>query len=162
MSRRRYRKAFTMLEALFAIFLIAIAVTALIGSNISFTQANAFAVEYSTAEFLAEQVRELTDLLPVIDPETEMGTFGSEEASLVDYDDVDDFDGASFSPPISSARESLAEFSAYTQQVVVENVTSSNLEQVTWDHGSSFVRVTVEVLFNGNEISSASWIRAEY
>ena len=82
MSRRRYRKAFTMLEALFSIFLIAIAVTALIGSNISFTQANAFAVEYSTAEFLTEQVRELTDLLPVIDPETGTDTFGAEEAGF--------------------------------------------------------------------------------
>ena len=129
MPIKQYQKGFTLLESLFAIFLVAIAVTALIASNISFTQANGFAVEYSTAEFLAEQIRELTDLLPVIDPETEMATFGPEESILTDYDDVDDFDEASFSPPISSARETLSEFSSYIQQITVENVISSNLER---------------------------------
>ena len=47
------------------------------------------------AEFLIEQIRELTTLLPVIDEDETTTTLGPEtgEAALADYDDVDDFDG---------------------------------------------------------------------
>ncbi|GAI15253.1 unnamed protein product, partial [marine sediment metagenome] len=60
--------------------------------------------------------RELGALLAVIDPETGTAQFGSEEAALADYDDLDDFDGKSFSPPINTNREALHSFAAFTQQ----------------------------------------------
>jgi len=151
-----------MIEVLIAIFLVAIAVASLVAASGSLTQANGAGAELSTAEFLIEQVRELTDLLPVIDPEEGKDTFGAEEGSLLNYDDVDDFEGASFNPPITSDREVLNDFSAYTQQVTVENISQSDFQQVVLDHDSNFVRVTVKVLLNGNEISSSSWIRTNY
>ena len=131
-------------------------------ANSSFTRANGAGVNLSTAEFLLEQVKELTATLPVIDPETETATFGPEEPNLAGYDDLDDFDGASFSPPINAGRASLADFAAFTQQVTVENISASDFEQVVADHSTAFVRVTVNVLMNGTQISSASWIRARY
>ena len=78
------------------------------------------------------------------------------------YDDLDDFDGVSFSPPISAGRATLSDFTAFTQQVTVENVSSSNFALAAASHSTSFVRVTVKVLKNSKEISSASWIRAQY
>ena len=78
------------------------------------------------------------------------------------YDDLDDFNGANFSPPISVDRTTLNDLSAYTQQITVENVSASNFEQVVGNHTSPFVRVTVKVFYNGTEVSSAGWLRCQY
>lgn len=153
---------FTLLECLFAIMLVGIAVAALVASNGSLTRVNGLGVKLSTAEFLIEQVRELTDLLPATDPDFSYWTFGTGEASVALYDDVDDFDDAVINPPITSDRETLNEFSAYTQNVTVVNVNPSNLDQVVADNSTAFLRVTVSVTLNGSELSSASWIRTRY
>ena len=153
---------FTLIEALFAILLVGLAIASLLGANTAFTWTNAAGTDLSTAEFLLEQIKELTTTLPVIDPETATDTAGPEEASLAGYDDLDDFDGASFSPPISADSATLSDFAAFTQQVTVENVSSSNFALTAAPHSSSFVRVTVNVLKNSKEICSASWIRAQY
>jgi len=153
---------FSLVEALFAILLVGLAIASLVGANAAFTRANGAGADLSTAEFLLEQVKELTATLPVIDPNTETDTFGPEEASLAEYDDLDDFDGASFSPPVSADRTTLTDFAAFTQQITVENVSASNFELVDPNHTTAFVRVTAKVLMNSTEITSASWIRADY
>jgi type II secretory pathway pseudopilin PulG len=156
------KNAFTLIEVLFAVLLVGFAIAALLTANSAFTIANGAGADLSTAEFLIEQVRELTAMLPVIDPETGTAEFGPEEPNLVNYDDLDDFEGKSFSPPISADRQSLNNFPAFTQQITVENVGASNFEQVVANHSSDFVRVTVNVLLNSRQISSACWIRARY
>lgn len=164
MRGSRYECGFSLIEVLIAIILVGLAIASLVAANKSFTQANAAGTSLSTAEFLAEQVRELTTLLPVVDPQTDISTFGPEadETALADYDDLDDFDGAAFSPPISADRVTLNDFAAFTQQITVENVSAGNFEQVVVDHGSSFVRVTVKVFLNSKQVISADWIRAWY
>jgi prepilin-type N-terminal cleavage/methylation domain-containing protein len=159
MQNTRDQKSFTIIEVLFAIVLIGIAIASLVAANISSTKANAAGTDLSTAEFLVEQIKELTVLLPVIDPEDGTDVFGPEEAVLADYDDLDDFDGTSFSPPINANRETLNDFTAFNQQITVENVNPANFEQIVTDHSSYFVRVTVKVFMNSKEISSTSWIR---
>ena len=156
------KRGFTLIEVLIAIILVGIAIAGLIAANTAFTQANGAGTDLSTALFLMEQIRELTVLLPVIDPNTGTSTFGPEEAALADYDDLDDFDDASFSPPISADRVVLNDSAAFTQQVTVENVHAANFEQVVADHSSDFVRITVRVLLNSKEITSANWVRAQY
>lgn len=162
MRHTRYSNGFSLVEVLIAVVLVGLAIAALLASNSALTIANSEGAELSTAEFMTEQIRELTTMLNVVDPETGIGTFGPEEPNFISYDDVDDFDGAIFSPPISADRSTLNDFSAFTQQVTVENVSASNFELVVGDHSSSFVRVTVRVLLNAREISSACWIRARY
>jgi hypothetical protein len=99
-------------------------------------------------------------MLPVVDPNTGTATFGAEEPNLADYDDLDDFDGKSFSPPISADRQTLTDFAAFTQQITVENVNKSNFDQVVADHSSCFVRVSIKVFLNSREIVSAGLVRA--
>jgi prepilin-type N-terminal cleavage/methylation domain-containing protein len=156
------KSGFTFIEVLIAIILVGLAIASLVVANSSFTKANSAGTDLSTAEFLIEQIKELTALLPVIDPNTGTSIFGPEEATLADYDDLDDFDGASFSPPISVGRETLNDFAAFSQQITVENVNPANFEEVISEHNSSFVRVTAKVFLNFREISSFSWIRAQY
>ncbi len=158
----RYKSGFTLVEVLIATILVGLAIASLVGANISLTRANGVGADLSTAEFLIEQFRELSTLLSVIDPNTGTGYFGSEEAVLADYDDLDDFDGKSFSPPINTNREALQSFAAFSQQIMVENVDGANFENTVADHSSNFVRVTVRIFLNSREISSTSWIRAWY
>jgi type II secretory pathway pseudopilin PulG len=157
------RGGFSLIEVLIAMLLTTLAIVSLIIANNAFTKANGAGVDLSTAEFLIEQIRELTTLLATTDPESGVSTFGPETGeTLASYDDLDDFDGASFSPPISAGRNSLNNFAAFTQQVTVENVSASDFEQVVSDHGSYFVRVTVKIFLNSREIDSGSWLRAQY
>jgi prepilin-type N-terminal cleavage/methylation domain-containing protein len=153
---------FSLIEVMFAVLLVGLAIAAIVGANAAFTKANGAGADISTAEFLLEQIKELTATVAVVDPETETATFGAEEGSVGLYDDLDDFDGASFSPPIGADRTGLTDFGAFTQQVTVQNVSASDFESVVADHSSDFVRVSVKVLLNSKEISSASWIRARY
>lgn len=161
------KQGFTLVEVLVAIVIIGIAFVSLLATNNSCTTTNGYGVELSTSEFLIEQIRELTRLLPVSDPDGGI-TFGPEESALANYDDLDDFDGfdsSNLSGPINSERVSMSDFSAFSQQVTVERVSASNFQTVIPDNDSNpkaFVRVTVTTFLNSKEISSASWIRATY
>ena len=162
MPDKTNQKGFSIIEVLVAIMLVGLAIASLVVANGAFTMANGAGTDLSTAEFLIEQIRELTTLLPVVDPQSGTTSFGPETGETpAGYDDLDDFDGATFSP-INAAGISLNDFASFSQQVTVENVSQSNFEQVVSDHGSNFVRVTVKVSLNSNEISSTSWLRARY
>ena len=151
---------FTLLEVLIATLIIGIAITSIVASNGAFTKANGAGLTISQAQFLLEQIRELSATLDVVDPETGTTTFGAEESSLANYDDLDDFDGLSFCPPIDIDRSQISDLSEYTQQITVNNVSLADLETVAADHSTDMVRVSVSVSLNGTEITSASWIRA--
>ena len=163
MQKTRYKNGFTLVEVLIALMLIGLAVASLVASNSAFTKANGTGTDLSTAEFLIEQIKELNALLPVTEPNSDTWTFGPEAGEvLVTYDDLDDFDDMKFSPPINANRVALNDLAAYSQHISVENVNASNFEKVEVDTTSSFVRVTVRVLLNSNEVCSTSWLRALY
>lgn len=143
--------------------LVGLAVAALVAANGALTNANGAGTNLSNAEFLIGEIAELTALLPVVDPATGVSTFGPETGEvLATYDDLDDFDGANFSPPICAERAVLNSSAGFSQQITVENVSPTNFELVVPDHFSDFVRVTVTVSLNGRQISSARWLRARY
>lgn len=155
-------EGFTLIEALIAAILVGVGIAALVAANGTLTMANGAGTDQSTAEFLAEQIRELTAMLSVVEPGVSSPTWGPEETSLTAYDDLDDFDGRTFSPPIGANRGVLNEFAAFSQQVTVQNVNPSNFNLVAADLSTPFVRVTVVVSMNGRPIVSASWVRARY
>jgi hypothetical protein len=99
-----------------------------------------------------------------VDPTTTPPAFGPEsgETSVAAYDDLDDFNDVTFSPPIDAGRSALAALPGFSQSIRVENVSRLDFDQVVAAHTSNFVRVTVSVALNGREITSASWIRAQY
>jgi prepilin-type N-terminal cleavage/methylation domain-containing protein len=162
MIRARKRFGFTLIEVLISTLLIGLAISALLAANGSSTRINGAGVDMTTAEFLLEQIRELTAVLPAIDPETDTDTFGPEAGeTLADYDDVDDFNSVTpLCPPIDAARTSLTAFGTFSQQISVENVSANNFSQL--DPNSPFIRITVSVRQNGSEVCNASWIRAQY
>ena len=142
MQAKQYNSGFSLVEVLIAVMLIGLAVAALVAANAALTKANGAGTELSNAEFLIGEIAELTALLP--------------------YDDLDDFDDASFSPPINSERAPLNDSAGFSQQITVENVSPSNFELVVGDGTTDFVRVSVKIFLNARQISSASWLRARY
>lgn len=153
---------FTLIEAMIAMLIIGLTIAALVASTGAFSRTNAAGIDLSTAEFLIEEIRELTASLPVVDPVSGTATFGPEagEIGLAQCDDLDDFDGGSYSPPIDINRTALANFAHFTQDILVQNVSVNNFNTVVADHSTNFYRVTVTILMNGTAINSATWIRA--
>ena len=140
MRYTRYENGFTLIEVLIAIVLVGLAIVSLVAANISFTKANGAGADLSTAEFLIEQIRELT--------------------AMTSYGSLFGYDNADLSPPIGADGVPLPDFAAFRQRITVKNVSASNFDNL--DPTSNFVKVTVKVLLNSKEISSASWIRAKY
>jgi type II secretory pathway pseudopilin PulG len=140
MRDTRYKNGFTLVEVLIAIILVGLAIISLVAANSSFTKANGAGADLSTAEFLIEQIRERT--------------------AMASYDSLSIFN-TTFSPPEGANGEVLNNFAAFSQQITIENVDPANFEHVV-SNPTDFIRVTVKVLLNSNEISSASWIRARY
>lgn len=166
MNRIKKNSGFTLLEALVAAMLIGLAIAALAASSGAFTAYNAAGVDISTAEFLIEEIRELTAPLPVTEPGwtpvagAALGPNSGE--TLATYDDVDDFHLRTYNPPIDAGRTAMPEFSAFTQQIMIRNVTAADLTQQAQSHSTVFYQVTVTISKNGTPISSSSWIRARY
>ncbi len=130
---------FSLVEAMIAVLLVGLVVTALMLSNGSLTKVNAAGVDLSTAEFLTEQIREHVVALP--------------------YANLAALAAASpYSPPIDVNGNALAQFTEFSQQVSVQAVSPADL--ITPQGGSDFSRVTVSVLLNGSPINSATWIRS--
>jgi len=162
MRNKKSQKAFTLIEIMVAIVFVGLAIASLVGANSAFTQANGAGTNLSTAEFLSEQIRELTTLVPVVDPDGATA-FGPETGETVaDFDDLGDFDNAVFSPPIDAMRNTLSNFSDFSQHITVSNINPSDFEQIETDNSTSFVRVTVDVFLNSTKICSTSWLRTEY
>jgi len=130
------RYGFTLIEAMMATLLLAIAITGLMLSSQAFTQVNSAGLDTSTAEFLIEEVRART--------------------ASMDFDGVAAFAG-SYCPPEDVEGNALAAFAAFTQQVTFQNVSASDF--TVPQAGGDFARVTVTILRNGSAISSADWIR---
>ena len=130
---------FSLIEAMVAVLLVGLVVTALMMSNGSLTKANAAGVNISTAEFLTEQMREYVAALP--------------------YANLAALAAASpYSPPVDVNGNAMTQFASFSQQVTVQAVSPADL--TTPQGGSDFSRVTVSILFNGASINSATWIRS--
>ncbi|MHC5061226.1 MAG: prepilin-type N-terminal cleavage/methylation domain-containing protein [Planctomycetota bacterium] len=135
-NRNRAATGFTLIEAMIAMVLVAVAIVALMASNQAYTQVNGAGLDMSTAEFLIEEVRE--------------------RSTSVDFDNLATFAGT-YSPPEDIEGNALSDFADFSQQVSVQNVSPSDF--TVPQAGTDFVRVTVSILRNGGTISTADWIR---
>jgi prepilin-type N-terminal cleavage/methylation domain-containing protein len=144
---RQTGRGFTLVEVLFAVLLVGLSIAGLTAANYAYSQANGAAVDISTAEYLAEQIRELTATMSV--------------------DEINAFRGsgtawrAAINPPIDANQNALSAFSSFSQQMRVEPLLA-NLSTPDTGANPSFYRVSVQILKNNQEISSSSWIRARY
>ncbi len=154
---------FMLIEAALTTVIIGVAVVALLAVIGAATRTNGGNREMTRAVFLAQEVRELLAPLPAAEDD---GRFGPElgETSLAAYDDLDDFDGLSFTPPINAQRQALggAEWAGWTETITVANVDPDYLagSQPLPDGSTDVVRVTVTVRKDTRLMHEMSWVVA--
>jgi hypothetical protein len=129
------------------------------------TMANGEGTELTTAMNLASNVRECLMGVNFADP-TVKDTWGPEDGeSLSSYDDLDDFDGRTFSPPIDARRHPIDGYGGWSQAVKIESVEETDLTKTKAHLTLDAVlrptsRVTVTVMHNGKTLYAQSWIAA--
>lgn len=138
---RKNRKGFTLLEVLIAVVLIGIGIAGIVAANGSLTKLNGAAVDLSTAEFLAEQIREMT--------------------AQMNFSSLNSLNNKNYCPPRDSQDQALNDFSDYTQSITAVHVQNDDLTQVS-GNSTNYIRITVDIVRDSKTITSASWIRANY
>jgi len=85
------------------------------------------------------------------DPDLPGASFGTEEGLRSAYDDVDDYDGLSNSPPRHFDGTLLDEYAGFTRSAAVENVTAADPDPTTAepDGSTDFKRIRVQVAWTG-------------
>ena len=169
------QRGFTLLETALALVIVGVGVLAIVSAQQAFHRQNAWSTRAGVAAHLANEIREMTLNLPRHDPVTNTTYWGPEptESALVDYDDLDDFDGngegtifaASLSNgPINAQRQVIANMPGWTQVVSVVNVQSSDIHTVVGDGASNMMRMEVVITYQGPqdqqplEMTRVSWI----
>ena len=126
--RRSVRGGFTLIEAAVTTSIVGIGFLAVMELFTACTRQTVVADHTTTALMLTGQIEEMLTLLPMDDPTVgSQLSFGPEEATLAEYDDVDDFagidgGGMSFNPPIDCRRQPITSLGSYTQKIKVIRV----------------------------------------
>lgn len=148
----RSARGFTLVEVAIAIVIIGVGVAAIMQLATACAFQNRAASQITSAVLLAENIREMLADLPLNDPTVGSTHFGAESGeTLASYDDVDDFDGRTFSPVIDASRTQLDGFEGYSQSVVINPVNSTQLSgnlsgtQISKNTYTGAVRLTINI-----------------
>ena len=169
------RTGFTLIETAMASVIIGTGVLAIISAQEVLLKKNDWSSMTTTATLLGNEIREMTLNLPRHDPVTGTTFWGPEtdEITLKDFDDVDDFDGpgegivfssALGNGPINAARSVISDMEGWEQIVRVLSVDAFDITQPMGDAETDMVRVEVLVRYQGPndaeamDMTTISWI----
>jgi len=130
---------FTLIEAIFAIMIVGLGVVALMQLFAAGTYVNGCGNSLSSAVFLAEELRAMTDNAP--------------------FSSLAGFQGQTFQG-VDANGTAVAGLGAFQQLLEVQPVNPNDLTPYV---GSSpqVVRLTARVIYNGRELTRLSWLRAK-
>ncbi|HAW96783.1 MAG TPA: hypothetical protein DCX60_10940 [Phycisphaerales bacterium] len=174
-SRSGRRSGFTLIETAMASVIIGTGVLAIISAQEVLLKKNHWSSMTTTATLLGNEIRELTLNLPRHDPVTGTTFWGpeSDEMTLQDFDDVDDFDGpgegivfssALGNGPINAARAVITDMDGWEQIVRVMSVDPFDITTAMDDAETDMVRVEVLVRYRGPnddqpmDMTTITWI----
>ena len=166
-SRRRQR-GFTLIESAIVMAIVGLGCVGMLQLLAAGTMANGDATEMTTALMLANNIREATQdssTFSFTSPSnpTHWGLESGESATNpAAWDDLDDFDGAAFNPPIDARRQPLGTYTNWTQSVTVVSVDPNRIWSVM-SHASvspdqrPLSRVTVTISHAGHTVATVQW-----
>ena len=175
--RRGAPRGFTLAEAALTTVIVGLGILSMIELFATCTIQNAAGARMTTAMLLTSHIQEAMAGLPFNDPLTSSSHFGPEPGeTLATFNDVDDFDGSRFNPPIDATRQRLPLQQQYTQVVSVMPVYTNQLSANTNESAPTIskttytgaVRVRVKILYQRTpadpaaEVYRASWIRTDH
>ena len=145
----RSKAGFSLIEMVVLIVVIALAVPPTIILLCEVLWSNSEIQARTKATALAKGLMEEILSKSFEDPGGASGSFGTEEASRADYDDVDDYDGLNVCPAQDSQGNVLSGYAGFRTAVTVENVGAGAPGGASVADGSTdFKRVTVAVTAN--------------
>src|SRR5687768_13643245 len=114
------RRGFTLMEASLAVLIVGVGFVAVMELFGACTMENQKSTQMTTAQMLAANVQEMMTGLAFKDPFYATSTWFAEPGETeLTWNDLDDFDGAIFTPPLDSMRVKIPELSKYTQVITV-------------------------------------------
>ena len=157
------RRGFTLMEASLVTVVIGVGVVAMLQLLATGTMVNGYSNEQTTAVNLANNIHEIALGLSFYDPDTPPKATPSwntpENASNTAFDDILDLDGKTFNPPLDVQRNSIANYSNWTQQVSVKTVGGDQLTSVRPNTvAEPTALVTVTILHNNKPVYQMSWV----
>jgi len=158
LARSTRRGGFTLIEAALVTTIISFGVLAMLQLLAVGTVSNNDGAEMSTAINLAKSVREMMVGMPIADPQTPTHWGAETGENLATYDDIDDFDGKTYSPPIDARRTSIVALNDWSQTITVKTVDPNLLTSTVPNGTTAAVRVTVDVTHNAKKVTSYSWV----
>jgi type II secretory pathway pseudopilin PulG len=171
------RSAFTLLESALATIIIGVGILSMMGLFEACSRQNRQGAQATTAMMLAGHIQEMMEGLPFVDPVKGRTTFGPEVGeTLATFNDIDDFDNQTLSPPIDSTRTPVPALSQYTQVITVmpvyPNQPSSNADEAKPEIPKAAytgaARIRVKILYRVHpadapqEVYRAQWIRLDH
>jgi len=171
----RSSRGFTLIEASLATAIVGFGVMSMMQLFYAATRQNIVGSNVTTAMLLANNVQEAMANLTFNDPVTGRATFGREsgETTATQFDDIDDFDGVTFSPPVDSLLNELPDVSRFAQVVSVVPVYTNKLNsnngltlEIPKSTYTGAARVTVRIVHVADEATTGeifrtSWIRVD-
>jgi len=160
------RRGFTLIEAALTTVIVGVGTVGMIELLASGSVANATANDLTLGQTLANNIHEMLQTSPTFNfaSPTQPTHWGMENGeTVVTADDLDDFDGHTFSPPVDSRRQSLAYLTGWSQTIAVETVDPKDITHVL-PHGSMppdqrpMSRVTVTIGHGNSTICTKSWV----
>jgi prepilin-type N-terminal cleavage/methylation domain-containing protein len=164
------RRGFTLIESAVAVVIVGTGVLALVAAQQAWHAQNAWAERAAVGARLGNEIREMTFDCPRHDPVTGASGWGPEtnEVDLLDFDDLDDFDGilghglilsgADGSGPVNALREVIPGMDEWTQTIRVYNVDPGNVNVDVDDAGSDMMRVEVTIDWQGGSASEPTTV----
>lgn len=156
--------AFTLIEAVASVFLVSILLTAALTAASASAVTQYHASDRSRGRFLAQSLMSEILTQAYIDPGSSP-TFGPETgetttpASRLNFNDVDDYNNWTESPPQNKDGTVIPNFSGWTRSVSVCWVSPTNLMTAATSE-TNVKRVTVTVLHNGLTVATAVAVKA--
>ncbi|HRK31656.1 MAG TPA: hypothetical protein PLD59_11305 [Tepidisphaeraceae bacterium] len=170
------RRGFTLIEAALATIIVGTGVLAAVELFGVCAKQNMHGTHSTVAIMLSTNVQEAMGLLSFRDPQLGGATFGPETGeTLASYDDLDDFNNLTLSPPIDANRQPIAELGQYSQLITVRPVYPNQLSSNSNDASPTIststdtgaMRVRVRVMYRpspnvpAEEVFERSWVRLD-
>jgi len=169
------RRGFTLIETALATVIVGVGVLAMVYAQQGFHKQNGWSTHASTAQRLANEIREMTLNLPRNDPVTGSAFWGAEsnETWVGAFDDLDDFDGdgsglifsaALGNGPLNARRQIIPSMNGWAQEVYVHNVDPFDIRTTATDNSTNMMMVEVVITYQAPgatapmEMTRVSWI----